>query len=194
MALLACMILSSVVGDAGVLWQFDFEELPSGWSADSLWEFPGDGAVLFLYASADSGYNWQSQMWSEELVIPSGVDSIWILLTDQHMNWGAVGGGYAWSSMGAEVYLDGIHSLSLWGQYNEWGKGYGPDAPQDHQVMGILPVDAGDVLDFGFHGEVHAQGGAFASIEYVIYGLVVSSSPIVSLESTTWAGIKSLLF
>lgn len=191
--LFALIALAAVPAGAGLLWGVDFTCPPAGWMIDPEWTFNLSGAHLDITSTSYSGQgvNIDVFMNSDRMIIPTEVDSIWIVLTHTHSMSGWAASGESSSDMYAILEINGVEHI-LDEAHANWGfKGLARD-DRIETSGGFFAVNQGDTLQFFFTGSTYAVAGASARLIWNINSLTISTDPAVSFDRTSWAEIKSL--
>jgi hypothetical protein len=178
------------VASADQIYTYGFLTLPSGWTAQSPWTFSPSGAQVNLSASGGPPVSVSADMESDSapIVLPTGTDSVRVVLTSTYTLSGYYTSGEAYASVSASALLDGVYHTILYDS-DSWGfPCHEPNAT--YQVT--FPASGGQSLAFDFLASAGAFGGQ-AQVNWQISSMIVTAFGPVALQRETWAGIKTFL-
>ena len=179
---IALFMLYSVILGSTVVWSYDLTSLPDGWYADSVWSFGLDGAVLDI----TEGEPYQTTLGSivtDWIMIPDNCDSI-VLHVEQDLYTFSYVGGTAEAALKYRNNDMEWHSLDI---------GYPVTTDPIHALLPLYPVQG---LSFKFFGA--AVGGSpynpgYGDVVWKLWDLSLTIyGDSLTMESTTWAAIKSM--
>jgi len=183
------MPLASVHAD--LVYTYEFQTLPAGWSAESPWTFGGSGAVLSIGASGGPPSTASAEIQSDSAPLPlyAGTDSVRVVLNCTYSLTGWYSSGESYATVNARAFLDGVgHTILFDSDYWGWKE---RDGMLDAAYQITFPASEGQDLTFSFIGSVGAFG-AYAHIDWTITSLVVTVYGPTSLDRRSWGRIKAL--
>lgn len=186
-------IIAALAG-ASVLWEWEMTELPSGWTANSFWEFDGTGAHSFVSSSggaeAGRGY-YVSEMRSDTLTVPAGTDYLSVSLeTDWDWDgWWASGESNCNIWLTVNPVTGGYYTVVF--DSHSWGFDV-PLGSCDDGTTVIVPLSSGDEFYLKFRSGAGSTWSAYAEMAWDVSDVMITDQNGVALERTTWGEIKSL--
>lgn len=184
----SCSVVSATV------YTWDFNELPSGWTADPEWTFDASGAHVTVTASSSGPpVTHQSSLESEggSLILPDGTDSVLVVVEYDYELEGYYYSGESYANVTGTIYLNS-EPFFLISHYQSWG--FPADIGTDDALTTAslsFPASPGDNLAFTFRGSAGAYS-AYACAQMDLFSMVVTVYDAEELQRHTWASLKTL--
>ena len=192
MRMLFVLLVFATISGADVLWNWDFNELPSGWEANEFWDCSDSQARSYVSAltSGPGSNSEMSEMYSDTMTLPDSVTLITVSVSSEwdYEGWAASGESNCILSSGLEIVGGTGHTLEFDSHY--WGFDGCVSCDDQRSVVLDIPVNPGDLFWLSFRSSASSSYGAYAMMDWTIFNVNISCGGS-SLERSSWGSIKS---
>ena len=177
------------VSTAAVLWEWNFQQLPEGWTANEYWEFSAAGGHSFVSVSTSGPYSSTitSYLVSPAYTVPGGVTHLLVTLTS---DWDLSGW---WSTGESHCYIWGRlytadNDYTLEFDSRSWGFMQFSSCPCGDTVT--IPVSEGTQYYLHLKSSASSSFGAGAAADWTVSQISITDQSGSELSRNTWGAIK----
>lgn len=187
------VVVVAAVSNADILWNWDFNELPSGWEANEYWDCSDSEARSYVFAQTSGpGSNSQtSEMYSDTMMVPDTVTLITISVSSEWEYDGWAASGESNCYLLSKLYIVGGSDHTLEFYSRSWG--FDCFVSGQRSVVLDIPVNPGDLFWLRFKSSASSSYGAYAMMDWTVFNVNISceGSP---LGRSSWGRIKGSFY
>ncbi len=190
MRILFVLLVFTTISGADILWNWDFNELPSGWEANEYWDCSDSQARSYVSAltSGPGSCSETSEMYSDTMIVPDSVSLITVSVTSEWVYDGWATSGESNCYLHSELCIVGGSDHTLEFYSRGWGFDCFPSGQRS--VVLDIPVNPGDLFWLNFMSHASSSYGAYAMMDWTVFNVNISCEGS-ALGRSSWGGIKS---